>query len=353
MKNIRNHLIYQNTTLTEAVKQLEILKSNAILFVVDDEQKLIGSLTDGDIRRALLDGKSLYVDVKECVQKDPAFIEKGNVNLKEIISWRNRQFKIIPIVDFEKKVIDILNFSEKRSLIPVDCVIMAGGKGERLKPLTEHIPKPLLPVGEKPIIEHGINHYVSFGIDNIHVTTNYLAEQLETFISSKKSEQININGIQETKFMGTIGAIKLINNFKHDVILVSNSDLLTNVDIEQFYLSFLQNNSDCAILSVPFKIEVPYGVLEVDNETLTRIEEKPTYTYNTNGGMYLIKKELLNLIPNDTAFSAVDFIELLMRKNKKITLFQHYGYWLDIGNHNDYKRAQHDIAYVYTNKIGI
>ena len=353
MKNIRNHLIYQNTTLTEAVKQLEILKSNAILFVVDDQQKLIGSLTDGDIRRAILGGKSLNIEVKDCIQDKPAFIRKGNINLEKIIYWRNRQFKIIPIVDNEMKIVDVLNFSEKRSLIPVDCVIMAGGKGERLKPLTENKPKPLLPVGEKPIIEHGINHYVYYGIENIHVTTNYLSEQLDTFIASKKSDEINLKGIQETKFMGTIGAIKLISDFHHDVILVSNSDLLTNVDIEQFYLSFVQNSSDCAILSVPFKIEVPYGVLEVDNETLTRIDEKPTYTYNTNGGMYLIKKELLNLIPNDTAFSAVDFIELLMRKNKKITLFQHYGYWLDIGNHNDYKRAQHDIAYVYTNKIGI
>ncbi len=347
MKNIRNHLIYQNTTLTEAVKQLEILKSNAILFVVDDQQKLIGSLTDGDIRRAILGGKSLNIEVKDCIQDKPAFIRKGNINLEKIIYWRNRQFKIIPIVDNEMKIVDVLNFSEKRSLIPVDCVIMAGGKGERLRPLTENKPKPLLPVGEKPIIEHGINHYVYYGIENIQVTTNYLSEQLDTFIASKKSDEINLKGIQETKFMGTIGAIKLISDFHHDVILVSNSDLLTNVDIEQFYLSFVQNSSDCAILSVPFKIEVPYGVLEVDNETLTRIDEKPTYTYNTNGGMYLIKKELLNLIPNDTTFSAVDFIELLMKKNKKITLFKHYGYWLDIGNHNDYLRAQNDIQHIY------
>ena len=266
--------------------------------MVDDEQKLIGSLTDGDIRRAILGGKSLNIEVKDCIQDKPAFIRKGNINLEKIIYWRNRQFKIIPIVDNEMKIVDVLNFSEKRSLIPVDCVIMAGGKGERLKPLTENKPKPLLPVGEKPIIEHGINHYVYYGIENIHVTTNYLSEQLDTFIASKKSDEINLKGIQETKFMGTIGAIKLISDFHHDVILVSNSDLLTNVDIEQFYLSFVQNSSDCAILSVPFKIEVPYGVLEVDNETLTRIDEKPTYTYNTNGGMYLIKKELLNLIPN-------------------------------------------------------
>ena len=353
MKKITDHFIKQNATLTDAVKMLEILKSDAILFLVDNEDKLLGTLTDGDIRRAILSGKSLHSKVYECIQKEPVFIEKGNIKIEEIISWRENNYKIIPIVNKEMRIIEILNFREKRSIVPVDCVIMAGGKGERLKPLTDQIPKPLLPVGEKPIIEHLIDHYANYGIENIFITTNYLSDQLNTFIETKKSDNISINVIQEAKFMGTIGSIKLIDNFFNDHVFLSNSDLLTNVDIEQFYLSFKISGADCTILSVPYQIDIPFGVLQVENEMLSQIEEKPTYSYNTNGGMYIMKKELLSLIPDNSIFSAVDFLELLIKQNKKITLYNHYGYWLDIGSHNDYIRAQHDIEYVYNKKNGI
>jgi dTDP-glucose pyrophosphorylase len=348
MKKITDHFIKQNATLTDAVKMLEILKSDAILFLVDNEDKLLGTLTDGDIRRAILSGKSLHSKVYECIQKEPVFIEKGNIKIEEIIFWRENNYKIIPIVNKEMRIIEILNFREKRSIVPVDCVIMAGGKGERLKPLTDQIPKPLLPVGEKPIIEHLIDHCAHYGIENIFITTNYLSNQLDTFLETKKSNSLMLRSIHETKFMGTIGSVKLIENFQHNDIFVSNSDLLTNVDIEQFYLCFKRSGADCTILSIPYQIDIPFGVIKVENELLTSIDEKPTYTYNTNGGMYIVKKELLSLIPDDDKFSAVDFLELLMKHNKKITLYNHYGYWLDIGNHNDYLRAQKDVQHIYS-----
>lgn len=348
MSKVKNHLINQFASLTEAVNKLEKLKSNAVLFVVDESQKLIGSITDGDIRRALLSGKSMDTPVLHCVEKNPAFIEKENINVEKIISWRNRQFKVIPIVDRQQIILDVLNFNEQKSILPLDCVIMAGGKGERLKPLTDNTPKPLLPVGDKPIIEYGINNYSQFGIELIYVTTNYLHEQLESFISKKKSEKYRIKSVKESEFMGTIGALKLIKDFNKGAILVSNSDLLTNVDLEQFYLNFIKSNSDCCVLSVPYHIDIPFGVLQVKDELLNKIDEKPTYTFNTNGGMYIFKKELLDLIPEKTSFSAVDFLELLMKNKKKTTLYQHHGYWLDIGNHNDYQRAQKDILTVFS-----
>lgn len=351
MKSITKHLIQQNATLKDAVKKLEVLKSDAILFLVDNENKLIGSLTDGDIRRAILNGKPLDAKVDECIQNQPILIEKGNVKINDLITWRENQFKIIPFVDKEKRIIDILNFKNKRSMVPVDCVIMAGGKGERLNPLTEQTPKPLLPVGNKPIIEHGIDHYSFYGIQNIFVTTNYLSDQLVDFIQNKKSDDLNLQSIKESEFMGTMGSIRLIDRFYNNTILVTNSDLLTNVDIELFYLNFIKTDADCCVLSVQYQVEIPFGVLQEKENKLEFINEKPTYSYKTNGGMYMFKRELIELIPSDKPFSAVDFIELLLTLNKNVSLFQHFGYWLDIGNHNDYNRAQQDIYYFRNDQV--
>jgi NDP-sugar pyrophosphorylase family protein len=201
-------------------------------------------------------------------------------------------------------------------------------------------------VGNKPIIEHGIDHFSFFGIDNLFITTNYLSDQLQAFATDKKSSDLEIQTVNEPKFMGTIGAVKLIDTFRNDAILISNSDLLTNVDLELFYLAFIRSEADCCVLSVPYQVEVPFGVLQVENELLIDITEKPTYSYNTNGGMYIVRKEHLKMIPTNETFSAVDFVELLLKEKKKVTLYKHYGYWLDIGNHHDYLRAQHDIQFI-------
>ena len=227
--------------------------------------------------------------------------------------------------------------------MPVDAVIMAGGRGQRLQPLTDTVPKPLLKVGEKAIMEHNLDRLSLFGIDDFWVSVKYLGKQIENYFGTGNDRNIKIEYVWEQESLGTIGAVSKINNFEHDFVLITNSDLLTNIDYEHFFLDFLKQESDLAVLTIPYQVSIPYAVLETNNGTIKSFKEKPTYTYYSNGGVYLLKKEMLNYIPKDTFFNATDLIEELIKNNKKVTSFPFSGYWLDVGKHEDFEKAQIDI----------
>ena len=219
---------------------------------------------------------------------------------------------------------------------------MAGGKGMRLRPLTDTVPKPLLVVGEKPIIEHTIDRLAYYGIENIWISVNYLSEQLEDFVRDKPKD-LEIEFVKESFPMGTIGSVTLIDNFKNDNVLICNSDLLTNLDYEVFFLDFLDFEADLSVVSIPYNVEVPYAVLEVENGILADFKEKPPSTYFSNGGIYLMKREILDFIPKNADFSATDLMNKLIEKGLKVRAYPHHGYWLDIGKHDDFQRAQQDV----------
>ena len=256
------------------------------------------------------------------------------------------KFGIIPIVDDEHQIIDLINFRFKQNELPVFSVIMAGGKGERLKPLTLNTPKPLLQIGSKPILKYNLELLQRFGVKNCCLSINYLGEQLEIFANENSNSELAISTIKENEPLGTIGSLSLIDNFHNDYLLVSNSDLLSNVNLEDFFIDFVDQHADLSVLSIPYSINVPYAILSTENDTVKGLSEKPTYTYFANGGMYLFKKEMIKLIPKNTFFTAVDFIEELLRQNKKVITYVHNGYWLDIGQHEDYKRANEDIKHL-------
>jgi NDP-sugar pyrophosphorylase family protein len=216
---------------------------------------------------------------------------------------------------------------------------MAGGKGERLRPLTERIPKPLLLVGSKPIIDYNVDNLINYGVENITVTVNYLKEQIEEHFREPR-EGIRVRCVPETNFLGTIGAVRNIDSFRNDVVLVMNSDLFTNINYEDFYLDFLNNGADMAAAAIPYSVNVPYGIFELDGQHVQGVREKPTYNYYANAGIYLIKRDILNIIPKNTFYNATDFIEAVVAKGFKVTQFSLTGYWIDIGKMEDYKKAQ-------------
>jgi NDP-sugar pyrophosphorylase family protein len=220
---------------------------------------------------------------------------------------------------------------------------MAGGRGLRLKPLTDNIPKPLLKVGEKPIIQHNIDRLASFGIDDYWISLNYLGELIESHLKTELNKNINVEYVWEKEPLGTIGAASKIDNFQHEFILVMNSDLLTNVDYEKFFLDFLEKDADLAVVTIPYQVSIPYAVLETRNGTVESFKEKPTYTYYSNGGIYLMKKKVLNLIPKNTFFNTTDLMEILIKEKCKLISYPFSGYWLDIGKHDDFEKAQFDI----------
>lgn len=346
MLNFKRHFIPPNLQIKDALAMLNSLASDAILFVVTGEGQLLGSLTDGDIRRGLLRGLSIENEVIQFIEPNPKFIRKGNYQILDIISYRERNFKILPIIDEKGKVVNIINFRLLKSYLPVDVVIMAGGRGQRLRPLTDENPKPLLKIADKPIIEYNIERLASFGIENFWISVQYLGEKIRNYFNDGSEKDIHIKYINEEEPLGTIGAISEIREFVNEYVLVTNSDILTNIDYEDFYCSFLNSEADICIATIPYTVNVPYAIIETDNDKVTSLKEKPTFTYYANAGIYLIKKSLVELVPKNSFYNATDLVENCIAKKMKVISYPLRGYWLDIGNPEDFAKAQQDIYHI-------
>ena len=348
MKKYSQNIIYSDLLIKDALQRLDTFtnKNTLTLFVVNRKEELIGTLTDGDIRRALLKGASINNKIEDFMHPDFRFLTDGKFSLQEIKKFKKDEIYLVPKVDENKKIIRIINFAEKKSVLPLDAIIMAGGKGERLKPLTDSTPKPLLPVGDKPILEHNIDQLINYGVERFHITVNYLADKIINHFQSGEEKEITIKYIRENQPLGTIGAVGLINDFTHEDILIMNADLLTDIDWERFYQTFLDTNADMQVATTSYKVNIPYAVLETMNENVKSFQEKPTYTYYSNAGIYLIKRKIIDYIPKNQFFNATDLIDLLIKSNYRVTHFPIVGYWLDIGKHDDYIKAQEDIKYL-------
>jgi len=310
-----------------------------------DKKRLIGTLTDGDIRRFLIRNGTLDASVEMVMKRNFAYISPHEKNIQKIKDIRLKGIKLLPCIDDSGTLLKVYNFKFTKSILPMDAVLMAGGKGERLRPLTEKTPKPLLKVGDKTIIDYNVDNLISYGVENIHVTTNYLAEQIEEhFIEERQG--IKVNCVREKEYLGTIASVKLIPGIKNDEILIMNSDLFTNINFEDFYCHFLEKDADMSASAIPYSINVPYGIFELEGRNIQRITEKPTYNYYANAGIYLIKKSLLDLIPDCTFFNATDFIDLLISHGKTVVHYPLAGYWIDIGKLADYQKAQDLVKHI-------
>ena len=335
-----NHIISQDITLLEALSRINSLAPDPlVLFVVDDEQRMVGTLTDGDSRRALIAGASVNDKAQIVMLRNFRYMTTANAtDVMEIRHQKEKKMKLVPILDEEHHIVDIINLEKFKTRLPVDAVMMAGGKGERLRPLTEKTPKPLLPVGDKAIIDHNIDRLISYGVQHISVTVNYLKEQIEDHYREPHNG-VQIQTVREPKFLGTIGSIKFVPHFYNDAVLVMNSDLFTNIDYEDFYLHFKEHNADMSVAAVPYDVDIPLGILNLDGRNITGLSEKPHFGYYANAGIYLIKKSALDLIPEDKMFHSTDLVEALIAAGRKVIRFPISGTWIDIGTPQEYKRA--------------
>lgn len=337
---MKNHLINKDITLLEALSCICALAPEPlVLFVVDDNNRMVGTLTDGDSRRALISGASVSDKVENIMHRDFNYMKLEEIDdVKEIKRQKDLRMALVPILDKESRIIDIINLEKYITRLPIDAVLMAGGKGERLRPLTEKTPKPLLPVGDKAIIDHNIDRLIRYGVKHINVTVNYLGEQLEEHFMKPRGD-VKVETVREPMFLGTIGSICFVKEFFNNTILVMNSDLFTNINYEDFYLHFKEHDAEMSVAAVPYTVSVPYGIFNLDGNNIHGLIEKPTYNYYANAGIYLIKRSVLNEIPKDTFFNATDLIEKLIANNKKVIRFPLNGTWIDIGNPQDYMKA--------------
>ena len=337
----QRYIINQHERLMDALKRINSLGLGPlVLFVVDDQDCMVGTLTDGDSRRALIAGASVCDTIDKVMHREFNFMHVDDIeNVLEIRHQKEMLMKLVPVLDNENHIVDIINLQQFKTRLPIDAVLMAGGKGERLRPLTEKTPKPLLPVGDKAIIDHNVDRLISYGISQISVTVNYLKEQIEEHYTEPRNG-VKIQTVREPNFLGTIGSVKFVEQFYNDTILVMNSDLFTNIDYEDFFLHFQQYDADMSVAAIPYNISVPYGILDLDGRNIKGVLEKPQYNYYANAGIYLIKKKALDEIPVDRFFNATDLVEKLIVEGKKVIRYPLNGTWIDIGNPLEYQKAK-------------
>jgi dTDP-glucose pyrophosphorylase len=346
MNTISKHLINSKDCIKLALEKLNNVPENLTLFVTDDSNKLVGTITDGDIRRGLLAGKSITDPVEQIVFRNFTYIKKNSYSIEVVKIIREKRIKLVPLVDDDFNILKLIDFSKIKTILPVDAVIMAGGRGERLKPFTDTIPKSLLKVGDKPILEHNIDRLIEYGVDEFSLTLRYLGDKISEYFGDGSEKGVKINYITENIPLGTIGSVSLIKEFSHDTVLIMNSDLLTNIDFEDIYLRFINDEADMTVASIPYNVDLPYAVLETKDGEIRSFKEKPTYTYYSNAGIYFIKAALLKNIPIEKHFNATDFMQLLLDNGHKVTFYPIIGYWLDIGRHEDYAKANEDIKHI-------
>lgn len=249
---MKDHSINQDVILLEALEKINSLAPEPlVLFVIDNDNHMVGTLTDGDSRRALIAGASVNDKVSKIMHRNFLYMSVGDIaNVQEIRRQKELKMKLVPILDEKKHIVDIINLEKFKTRLPVDAVMMAGGKGERLRPLTEKTPKPLLLVGDKAIIDHNVDRLINYGVEHISVTVNYLKEQIENHYKEPHNG-IQVQTVREPKYLGTIGSIRFVPTFFNETILVMNSDVFTNIDYEDFFLHFKEHEAEMSVAAIP------------------------------------------------------------------------------------------------------
>lgn len=338
MVDISAHTLAATASVREALSRLNALPgSRMTLFALNEESRAVGSLTDGDIRRALLRGISVDSAIDGVMNRNFHRVGPADDLAEAIMRGRGLGLRLLPRLDEEGHITDILDLNEIKGALPLDAVLMAGGKGERLRPLTINTPKPLLKVGDKAIIDYNVDELRANGIENIFVTVNYLKEQIIAHFDGRGE---GVRCVAEPTRMGTFGSLSLVApELVHDNVLVMNSDLLTTISFDALYRRHLATGADLTMSVVSYNVSVPYAILETEGNRVAALREKPVYNYFANAGVYLLKRELLSRIAPEEYLDAPDFIESLIADGKKVSYYLIDGIWIDIGSPADFTRA--------------
>jgi len=339
IKNIKNIKITRDASIKKALKVIEE-GAIKIALVVDKEDKLIGTLTDGDIRRGFLKGYDINSSINSIINKKPLIAKKDDSKVKLISKGYTKHIYQIPVVDKKGKVKELYIIDEilksKTKLNKV--VIMAGGKGIRLRPLTKNTPKPMLKVGGKPILETIIKNFKDCGYKDLIICVNYKSHIIKDYFGNGDKFGVNIEYVEEKKMMGTAGALSLIKEKLTEPFFIINGDLVTNLDFEKM-LDFHKKHNSIATMGVKkYVINSPYGEVNLVDENISSINEKPTHKFFANAGIYILNPECIDLVPKKLYDMTSLFKKIISNKKKTIS-FPLEEYWKDIGRFSDYEKA--------------
>lgn len=338
--NYKEFLIDGKLSLKEAMKKLEFLTDNGYetLYIIENN-KLIGTLCISDIRRALIKRDiSNNMSVKEFANsKFHYLIDKKNYSKKYLENLK--KFKFLPVVD---ENMNFIRFEDINKLLfkPNKVVLMAGGLGSRLGELTKNIPKPMLKLGDKPILEIIIEQFKKYHFHDFYISVNYKAEKIIDYFKDGKNLDINIKYLKEDKKLGTAGCLSLIKEKINEPLIVMNGDIICNINFDELLDFHNKNNFLLTIAAASYSVTIPYGVLLTDNNNiLSKIEEKPTHSFLINGGIYVINPELLKLIPKNEYYDMPMLIEKVLNTNR-VGVFKIKDNWIDIGKMEDFIAVQ-------------
>lgn len=335
--------IKNNNTIKQALEKLGSSEGLRILIVLNEEDRFIGIIADPDIRKALLRGVSLDDNIKSVINYNPIVANVNDAKEKIFeISVKHNVYQI-PIVNNEGQVVRIEQVIHNLVATPRDnkVVIMAGGLGMRLRPLTENLPKPMLPIGKKPILQIIVERFKKQGFTDIVLCVNYKAEVIESYFGNGEKYGVKITYVYEKKRMGTAGALSLLEDIGNNPVLVVNGDVLTNVDYNKI-LEFHNEKKSLATMGVrEYSYQNPYGVIREDKGIIVAIEEKPNYTFLVNSGIYVLETDIISRIPKNQFFDMPSLFEKLMDTNR-IHSYLIEDYWIDIGRLEEYNKASMD-----------
>jgi len=340
--------IHPTATIKQAMEALD-RTAEKVLLVTDNEQRLIGTLTDGDIRRYILKEQNLSGTIEKAYFRKPLFVFQEDYDTEEIkVLLREKKIDLIPLLDGNHKVVEFVtweqafgnNRRQKGQGLDIPAVIMAGGRGTRLEPFTKVLPKPLVPVGEKPVIEHIIDRFTAHGIRNFYLTIHHMSKILRAYFE-EKNPAYSITFVEENQPLGTAGSLRLLENRLEKDFFVSNCDIIIEADYEDIYRFHKKNGNDITLVASTKQYNIPYGICELNGAgTLKRIREKPEYNFLVNTGLYILKPKTLKQIPHDQIFHITNLIEQVQQAGGVIGVYPvSENAWIDVGQWAEYRKA--------------
>jgi len=344
MMNQEKLVVSLQTSLEDTIARVD---SNArgIVFVVDENGKLVGSMSDGDIRRAILKHTPLDVPVRDVMNPSPTTVSAEQTHAEAHALMEVNGFRAMPMVDPEGKIVEIITRDDLGDEVPRDniAVVMCGGFGKRLKELTKRTPKPMLNVGQRPILETMAYQLASHGFRNLVLATHYKAEKISEYFGDGDQLGLHIDYILEQDPRGTAGALKLMDVRNDQPLLVVNGDILTTVNFDSLLAHHEDNGWQMTMCTTSYDFRIPFGVVDVcDNGEIKSVSEKPLVSNFVNAGIYVLDPCLIDLIPPDVFFDMTDLVDAALANRYRVGTFPIHEYWIDIGRANDYDRANRE-----------
>lgn len=344
-EDFKEIILQPNTSLREAMRVLD-KGSLRIVLVCNEASKLLGTVTDGDIRRGLLSDADMQDPVTKVMNSQPTCVQDTASSLQRLKLMQARDLLAIPIINSQGYVVGIETLAQALQIKKHDnpVFIMAGGFGTRLQPLTDHCPKPMLPVGDKPMLEHLINQFIAHGFHNFYISTHYLPEVIKNHFGNGSEWGITIQYVHEENPLGTGGALGLLPKNLPDLpLIMMNGDVLTKLNYTQLLSHHKNQKFDATMCVREDEHRVPFGVIETDEQLIVNMVEKPTYRYKVNTGIYIVNPEIIAAVQANQCIDMPTLLEQNRQLGKRIGTFTSYDYWLDIGQMKDYQKAQSDI----------